>query len=186
MGWPKKNRIVAVLPIAARWGSQCLAQSVIAPNSLTDFSKETENPVTRQITLPLQYQADFLYGPYQATKDTFEIDQAVVPFKFNDNWALITRTKLPLEVQPPKNLSSAWSEGLSNGYTTFFLSPEQGSGFSGARVRCSTIRPRLIRHSASTSGARGRQPHFSTRMQVRGSSAPSSTISGRLAARRHR
>ncbi len=128
LGWPKKKHIVAVLPIAALWGSQCLAQSS-TPNSLTDFSKETENPVTRQITLPLQYQADFLYGPYQATKDTFEIDQAVVPFKFNDNWALITRTKLPLEVQPPKNLSSAWSEGLSNGYTTFFLSPEQGSGF---------------------------------------------------------
>jgi hypothetical protein len=107
---------------------KCLAQSS-TPNSLTDFSKETENPVTRQITLPLQYQADFFYGPYQASKDTFEIDQAVVPFKFSDDWALITRTKLPLEVQPPKNLSSPWSEGLSNGYTTFFLSPEQGSGF---------------------------------------------------------
>jgi hypothetical protein len=123
-----KKRVVAVLPIAALWGSQSLAQSS-TPISDTDLSKETENPVTRQITLPLRYEADFLDGAYKATMETFEIDQAVVPFRLNDDWALITRTKLPAEAQPPKNLGDHWVEGLSNGYTTFFLSPEHGSGF---------------------------------------------------------
>jgi hypothetical protein len=47
----------------------------------------------------------------------------------NDDWSLITRTKLPFEVQPPKNLGDHWVDGLSNGYTTFFLSPEHGKGF---------------------------------------------------------
>ena len=127
LSWMKK-RVVAVLPIAALWGSQSLAQSG-TPISDTDLSKETENPVTRQITLPLRYEADFLDGAYKATMETFEIDQAVVPFRLNDDWALITRTKLPAEAQPPKNLGDHWVEGLSNGYTTFFLSPEHGSGF---------------------------------------------------------
>jgi hypothetical protein len=128
LSWMMKKRVVAVLPIAALWGSQSLAQSG-TPISDTDLSKETENPVTRQITLPLRYEADFLDGAYKATMETFEIDQAVVPFRLNDDWALITRTKLPAEAQPPKNLGDHWVEGLSNGYTTFFLSPEHGSGF---------------------------------------------------------
>ncbi len=55
--------------------------------------------MTRQITLPLRYEADFMYGAYYATKDTFEIDQAVLPFRLNDDWALITRTKLPSHYQ---------------------------------------------------------------------------------------
>ena len=101
-----------------------MAQST-PPLSDTELSKDTENPVTRQITLPLRYEADFNDGAYKATKDTFEIDQAVLPFRLNEDWALITRTKLPVEALPPKKLGEHWSFGLSNGYTTFFLSPEQ-------------------------------------------------------------
>jgi hypothetical protein len=60
----------------------------------TDYlSKETENPVTRQTTLPLRYEADFLDGADKLTKSTIELDQAVVPFRLNDDWALITRIK---------------------------------------------------------------------------------------------
>jgi hypothetical protein len=98
------------------------------PLSDTGVSKEVENPVTRRITVPLRYEADFLDGPYNKTKDTFSIDQAVLPFHLTDDWALITRTKLPAIVQPPKKLGDHWAAGLSNGYTTFFLSPEHGEG----------------------------------------------------------
>jgi hypothetical protein len=45
-----KKHYAAVLPIAFLWVSQALAQ-VPMPVTNTDFSKETENPVTRQITL---------------------------------------------------------------------------------------------------------------------------------------
>src|SRR5499433_362997 len=123
-----KKQIAAVFAIVALWSGQSLAQSA-APVSDTQLSKEIENPVTRRITLPLRYEADFLDGPYKATKDTFEIDQAVVPFRLNEDWALITRTKLPVESVPPKKLGESWAFGLSNGYTTFFLSPEHGEGF---------------------------------------------------------
>ena len=50
----------------------------------TELSKEIENPVTRRITLPLRYEA-FLDGAYKATKDTFSIYQAVVPFQLNED-----------------------------------------------------------------------------------------------------
>jgi hypothetical protein len=85
--------------------------------------------VTRQITLPLRYQADFLDGADRLTKSTFELDQAVVPFRLNDDWSLITRTKLPAEALPPKKAGDSWADGLSNAYATFFLSPEHGRGF---------------------------------------------------------
>ena len=116
--------------LALLFGNQPSAQTA-TPVSDTDtvLSKEVENPVTQRITLPLRYEAEFLDGAYYATKDTFEIDQAVVPFRLNEDWALITRTKLPFEVEPPKKLGDHWANGLSNGYTTFFLSPEHGEGF---------------------------------------------------------
>jgi len=116
--------------LALLFGNQPSTQTA-TPVSDTDtvLSKEVENPVTQRITLPLRYEAEFLDGAYYATKDTFEIDQAVVPFRLNEDWALITRTKLPFEVEPPKKLGDHWANGLSNGYTTFFLSPEHGEGF---------------------------------------------------------
>jgi hypothetical protein len=98
------------------------------PLSDTEVSKEIENPFTRQITLPLRYEADFQSGPTESTKETFEINNAIVPFDLSDDWALITRTKLPLVVQPPKKLGHPWQTGLGNGYTEFFLSPGQGEG----------------------------------------------------------
>jgi hypothetical protein len=94
-----------------------------------ELSKEAENPVSLLITLPLRYEADFFDGPYYATKDTFELDQGIIPFKLNDDWALITRTKSPAYLQPPKKLGDSWASGLGNGYTTFFLSPVHGESF---------------------------------------------------------
>ena len=71
--------------------------------SNTELSKETENPVTRLMTLPLRYQADLLDGADKLIKSTFELDQAVVPFRLNEDWSLTTRTKLPAEALPPKS-----------------------------------------------------------------------------------
>src|SRR6516162_6228959 len=125
-----KKRIGAVVALTTLWSSQALSQSETPVSDIdTEVSKEVENPVTRRITLPLRYEADFLDGAYKATKDIFSIDQAVVPFRLSEDWALITRTKLPVEALPQKNLGDHWAFGLSNGYTTFFLSPEHGEGF---------------------------------------------------------
>ena len=39
--------------------------------------------MSRVITLPLRYEAEFDDGAYKATKDTVEIDQAIMPFRLN-------------------------------------------------------------------------------------------------------
>jgi hypothetical protein len=97
----KKCVIVAVVPaIATLWCRQSFAESG-APVHDTDYlSKETENPVTRKIAVLLRYEADFLDGADKLTTSTIELDQAMVPFRLNEDWTLITRTKLPAETLP--------------------------------------------------------------------------------------
>ena len=162
--------MAVVLAIAAHWHSQSLAQSgALISNS--DLSKESENPVTRLIMLPLRYEGEFQDRVTKATKSTFEIDQAVVPFRLNDDWALITRTKLPAEVLPPKNTGDHWVDGLSNGYTTFFLSPEHGRDFYWGLGRCSVTLQQRTQPLGSTNGAPAPQQHFCSRTPARLSSA---------------
>jgi len=129
------KRIAPLLAIASLWSGQALSQSAASVSETdTELSKEIENPVTRRITVPLRYEADFLDGAYKAIKDTFSIDQAVVPFQLNEDWALITRTKLPLEAVPPKKLGESWAFGLSNGYTTFFVAGARRGFLLGCRT----------------------------------------------------
>jgi hypothetical protein len=55
------KRIAAVLAMATLSSGQCLAQKAARESDTdTELSKEIENPVTRRITLPLRYEADFL------------------------------------------------------------------------------------------------------------------------------
>jgi hypothetical protein len=83
--------MVAVIGAAMPWAEQAVAQPAPALSN-TEIAKEAVNPVTLNVTVPLRYEADFNDGPYQATKSTFAIDQAVLAFVLNDDWALITRT----------------------------------------------------------------------------------------------
>ena len=139
----------ALLTVAALWGGQALAQPA-APVSHTDteLSKEIENPVTRRITLPLRYEADFLDGAYKATKHTFEIDQAVVPFRLNEDWALITRTKLPVESVPPKKLGESWPSVSVTAIRRSFSRRSTARDSTGASGRSYPIRRQGIRRSA--------------------------------------
>ena len=75
-----------VLALASLSIGRSLAQST-APESDTEISKQIENPVTRRITLRLRYEADFLDSPCKATKNIFSINQAVVPFRLDEEWA---------------------------------------------------------------------------------------------------
>jgi hypothetical protein len=127
----KQGRSVC-FAIATLWSVEAPAQTALPTSdgelSDTEYSKEAENPVARLITLPLRYEGDFDNGHDKDTKSQFQVSQAVVPFSLSEGWALITRTKLPLIVQPPKKSGDQWSTGLGNGYTTFFLSPAYGHG----------------------------------------------------------
>ena len=124
------SRVMAPMLAFFLWAPVSSSAEPTPPETNIDLSKEADNPVARIISLPLRYEGTFHDGPTDSsTKSTFEIDQAILPFKLNDDWALITRTKLPFVSEPPKKSGQAWESGLSNGYTTFFLSPEHGEGY---------------------------------------------------------
>ena len=138
-----KEQIGAVVALTTLWSNQALSRSE-APESDTQISKQIENPVTRRITLPLHYQADFLDGPYKSTKDIFSINQAVVPFVLDEEWILATRTKLPAIVQPPKQLGNSWAPGCPTDTPHSFCRRDMVGVSIGVQGRFSIIRPRRI------------------------------------------
>jgi len=56
-----KKPVLTAIFIAALCGGQAVAQSA-SPISNTELSKESENPVSRVLTLPLRYEAEFDNG----------------------------------------------------------------------------------------------------------------------------
>src|SRR5271170_604581 len=113
-GSHRKMRVPAGLAVAAFCTGQALAQSA-TPMSNTDLAKEAENPLTLVTTLPLRYEPEFNDTADGTTKATYLIDEAVLPFRLNDDWALITRTKIEGISQPPKKADGVWRTGLGNG-----------------------------------------------------------------------
>ena len=54
------------------------------------LQKATQNPVASLISVPIQNNSNFNYGPYNRTQDVLNI-QPVIPAKLNAKWNLITR-----------------------------------------------------------------------------------------------
>src|SRR5579871_6670054 len=66
-----------------------------ATESASDLAKQIQNPIGDLISLPLQYNVNFGYGPHRGTQRVLNL-QPVIPFHINDDWNLITRTILPV------------------------------------------------------------------------------------------
>jgi hypothetical protein len=153
-----KKRIGACVALTTLWSNHALSQSE-TPKSDTEISKQIEIPITRRITLPLRYEADFLDGPYKAIKERSQSIRQWYRSCADEEWILATQTKLQAVVQPPKKLGNSWAGGLSDGYTTFFCRRDMARVFTEVPGRCSTIPGRRTRRSASTNGAPARRSH---------------------------
>jgi hypothetical protein len=110
---------------ALLWVTHASAQSV---DDETDakYEKESENPVTRFYSLPLRYKGSFEDGYYNATTNTLELSNAVVPIPLNDDWFVIARSKGAFLSQAPRKPGNSWEDGFNNLQTTLFLSPAWG------------------------------------------------------------
>jgi hypothetical protein len=91
---------------------------------VSDLAKKTQNPVSDLISLPLQYNATFGFGPEDKVLSVLNI-QPVIPFKLSDDWNLITRTILPLINQPSLGPGIDSKFGLGDTTITAFLSPRE-------------------------------------------------------------
>lgn len=86
------------------------------------LQKAVQNPVASLISVPIQNNNNFYFGPYNRTQDILNI-QPVVPVTLNPKWNLITRIIQPIVWQPYPFQNTGGADGLGDMNPTFFLSP---------------------------------------------------------------
>ena len=101
--------------------SASFAQS--AEMSEEELAKKAQNPISSTISLPLQNNTDFDFGPEDGTLNTLNV-QPVWPFEISDDWNLVTRTILPLVSQPGLAPGQGRENGLGDLSFTGFFSPK--------------------------------------------------------------
>jgi len=77
-----------------------------------ELAKASQNPVGNLISLPAQNNTNFGIGPHDETGNVLNI-QPVWPLTVTPNWNVITRTIIPLVVQP--NFQLAVDPGVETG-----------------------------------------------------------------------
>jgi len=67
----------------------------LAQPSQEDLAKAAQNPIASMISVPIQSNNDFDWGPEGKLYSVNNV-QPVIPFDLNDDWNLVTRTILPI------------------------------------------------------------------------------------------
>jgi len=91
-------------------------------NPEEELAKAAQNPVADMISLPLQNNTNFNFGPEKKTQNILNI-QPVWPFSLTEEWNLITRTIVPVISQPGLSPGDDRENGLGDTTFTAFLSP---------------------------------------------------------------
>jgi hypothetical protein len=89
----------------------------------SDLARETENPLAKLITVPLQNNWDFGIGPSEAMKYTLKV-QPIVPFPLGTNWYVLSRTILPITYAQASAPGDHDKSGLEDTSLSLFLSPK--------------------------------------------------------------
>ena len=87
-----------------------------------ELAKAAQNPVASLISLPIQNNTTYDFGPEDKTQNTLNI-QPVWPFQLNDDWNLITRTIIPVVSNPSFVPGGSRETGLGDATFTAFFSP---------------------------------------------------------------
>ncbi len=74
----------------------------------SDLARKTQNPISDLISVPIQTNINFGYGPQDNTQVIINI-QPVIPFRLGPDWNLVTRTIIPLMISQYRTGSSAWA-----------------------------------------------------------------------------
>lgn len=117
-------KFILVLQVMTSWHS-ALAQDT----SASDLAKAAQNPIASMISLPIQSNIDFDWGP---NGDTFAVTniQPVLPFTLNDDWNLVTRTILPIVSQPGVTPDQSRKWGTSDTLITAFFVPNDSGAWT--------------------------------------------------------
>ncbi len=92
-----------------------------------DLAQQAQNPISDLMSLPLQNNTSFNYGPLKKSQNVLNI-QPVIPITLNENWNLVTRTILPVISQPAFFPADARKNGIGDiQFTAFFVSSKASS-----------------------------------------------------------
>jgi len=109
-----------------------IAPFAVAQQSQEDLAKAVQNPVASLISVPIQSNNDFDWGPEGKLFSVTNV-QPVVPFELNEDWNLVTRTVLPIISQPGLSPGQSRETGIGNTLFSAFLVPkESGKWIWGA------------------------------------------------------
>ena len=123
MAAPVIARAVLVMMIAWPASSQAQAGGPATPPSGSDstaLAKQSQNPVSSLISVPLQGNWDFGLGDHDATATLLNI-QPVMPFAITPSTNIILRLIVPLTSQPGSD--GARVNGMGDIVATAFFSP---------------------------------------------------------------
>jgi hypothetical protein len=126
----KKAKATAASSTAPRPAAAAAAAEPAKPagEDADALRRAAQNPVANMISVPLQNNTNFGYGPYKQDQNVLNF-QPVIPFKINEDWNLITRWITPLIYQPKLTPFGQREFGLGNLTPSFFLSPGQPGKF---------------------------------------------------------
>jgi hypothetical protein len=113
-------------------------------HSAAALQKATRNPVADLISVPVQNNSNFGFGPLDRMQDILNI-QPVTPLKLNSQWNPITRVIRPLVWQPHPSQNAGGQYGLGDMTRSFFRAPAK----SGKLIRGSG--PALVIPTATSS-----------------------------------
>jgi len=120
--------------LALAFGLLFATTAVSAQEAATDekaqdaeLAKKLSNPVASLISVPIQNNWDFGYGPAYAMRYTANI-QPVIPFSVSGAWNVITRTILPVIYAESPVQGGSDKFGLGDILQSFFLSPKEPVG----------------------------------------------------------
>lgn len=94
----------------------------------SDLAQELTNPIANLITLPVQMNFDNDIGASDAGSKITTNIQPVIPFEFNKDWNLITRTIMPVIHQDEVFPGQGSQFGLGDINMSLFFSPKKPSG----------------------------------------------------------
>ena len=99
-----------------------------AQQSTEELAKAVQNPIASLISVPIQSNNDFDWGPKGEWLSVNNV-QPVIPFSLNDDWDVVTRTILPIISQPGTSSGQGRETGLGDTLFTAFLVPKDSGSW---------------------------------------------------------
>jgi len=92
-------------------------------DSQAEIAKKLQNPIAKMISIPFQFNYDAELGQnHDGSRLTLNI-QPVIPFSFNQDWDIVSRTILPIVSQSNLTPTSGTQAGFGDTTQSLFFSP---------------------------------------------------------------